>query len=175
MLQSLASKHNIMSLKIEFGSGGPSARDGYLSCDVRDLDGVDYVCEAIDIVNHVNENSVDEIYSRHFFEHLTFYDGVRLVSSWIKILKKGGIMEMILPDIDYHARQWIEHGGDNSHARAGFWGWQRRVETGAIWDIHKSGYNFKTLNKLLWNAGFNNIKRIGNGSSVHLHIKCNKP
>ena len=114
-------------MNIEFGCGAKPTKQGFKTCDIRDLPGIDYVCAAWDIENLVGENTVDEIFSRHFFEHLTFAQGEKMLQVWHKILKPGGKCEMMLPNMSFHIQQWINRSTDReiSHARAGFWGWQR--------------------------------------------------
>ncbi len=53
-------------MKIEFGAGESPEYPKYKKCDIRDLDGIDFVCNAWEIDSHVEENTVDHIYSRHF-------------------------------------------------------------------------------------------------------------
>ena len=156
-------------MKLEFGCG-ESPSPGFTSCDIRELPGVDYVCNAWDITNHVADNSVDLIYSRHFFEHLTFVQADWTLSAWKNILKPGGEVQIMVPDMRFHINQWlnpqrkttINNGmqSDEEWAISGFWGKQRETEIGEIWDIHKSGYDFELLRDSLVNHGFNNVSRI---------------
>ena len=53
-------------MKIEFGCGNRPTKQGFKTCDIRDVPGVDFVCPAWDIDLHVPTNSLDEIFSRHF-------------------------------------------------------------------------------------------------------------
>ena len=55
---------------------------------------------AWDIDLHVEENTVDEIFSRHFFEHLTYKQGRIVLQKWHKILPTG-VMHMMLPHLDF--------------------------------------------------------------------------
>jgi predicted SAM-dependent methyltransferase len=159
-------------MKIEFGCGETPRHPEFKSCDVRDVPGVDFVCPAWEIDKKVKKNSVDEIFSRHFFEHLTFDQGKVVLSKWYKILKNGGRMEMILPNLDYHIKQWVSKS-DLTHALAGFYGWQRG-EFDDTWDTHKSGYNFDTLSQLLHENKFRDIVRLKTPKGRHLHIACFK-
>ena len=159
-------------MKIEFGCGEKPRHPGYKTCDVRDVPGVDFVCPAWEIDTLVKENSVEEIFSRHFFEHLTFHQGAVVLSKWNKILKPGGRMEMILPNLDFHVKQWITKS-DLQSALTGFYGWQRG-ELEDTWDIHKSGYNFETLYPLLRSHNFDKIRRVKTTKGRHLHIACFK-
>ena len=158
-------------MNIEFGCGDNPTKQGFKTCDIRSLPKIDYVCPAWDIDTLVEHNSVDNIFSRHFFEHLSFIQGRKTLRAWQNIMKPGAICEMLLPDIDFHIQQWIS-GQDIEHAQAGFWGWQREGDT-EVWDIHKSGYNFNTLQNILVQEKFVNIERIKN-KGIHLHVKFSK-
>lgn len=160
-------------MKIEFGCGDKPSKAGFKTCDIRNLPGIDFVCVAWEIDKHVNEESVEEVWSRHFFEHLTFIQGEIMLATWFKILKPGGKLEMSLPNIDFHIKQWLDNK-NLEHARAGFWGWQREGDI-EMWDVHKSGYNFKQLEILLKKYNFVNIKNLKNNKHREIHILCNKP
>lgn len=160
-------------MKIEFGCGENPTKTGFKTCDIRDVNGVDYVCAAWDICDHVEPNSVDEIFSRHFFEHLTFAQGERVLESWYSILKPGGTCEMMLPNMSFHINQWISRE-NMDHARAGFWGWQRG-EFSDTWDVHKSGYDVETLTQLLENKGWIEITSLKKPTNKHLHVRFKKP
>jgi predicted SAM-dependent methyltransferase len=159
-------------MNIEFGCGETPTKPGYKTCDIRNLPGVNYVCPAWDIGKYVGKNTVDNIWSRHFFEHLTFVQGEKVLDIWFDILKPGGSMEMMLPNMEYHIKQWIERKTEKEfkHAQAGFWGWQR----GDDWDTHKSGYDAQSLERLLKQKGFVRILNLKPVSSNHLHLRCEK-
>lgn len=162
-------------MKLEFGCGETPTKEGFKTCDIRNLPGVDYVCPAWEIDRLVAENSVDEIFSRHFFEHLTFSQGEIMLDKWRKILKSGGMCEMMLPNMTFHIQQWIERKTEREirHAKAGFWGWQRG-EFDDTWDVHKSGYDKQLLTSLISEKGFINIQSLAKPMSKHLHLKFYK-
>ena len=165
-----------IEMNIEFGCGEKPTKEGFKTCDIRDLPGVDFVCPAWDIDKHVNPNMVNCIFSRHFFEHLTFIQGEKVLEKWYTILKRGGKMEMMLPNMTFHIQQWNNRRTTEelNHALAGFWGWQREGDT-ELWDVHKSGYDFAILEKLLLSKGFERIKSLKKPVHKHLHIECFKP
>lgn len=158
-------------MKIEFGAGETPTKIDFKTCDVRNLPTVDFVCPAWEIDNLVSQNSVDEIFSRHFFEHLTFRQGELVLKKWYKVLKPSGSMEIILPNMSFHVEQW-NNNKNLKHARAGLWGWQRG-ELDDTWDTHKSGYNLQQLSELLERFNFCNIHSQRPLTDPHLHIKCN--
>lgn len=164
-------------MKIEFGCGETPTKKGFKTCDIRNVPGVDFVCPAWEIDLHIEQNSVDEIFSRHFFEHLTFKQGAVVLEKWYKILKPQGIMEMMLPNMTYHVNQWLhkeQNPKNMKHAKGGFWGWQRG-KFDDTWDIHKSGYDFPTLSTLLNEVGFKQITSMTKTlDEKHLHVRCVK-
>lgn len=160
-------------MNIEFGCGETATKPGYLTCDIRDLPGIDFVCPAWEIENHVSNNTVDNIFSRHFFEHLTFRQGRVVLEQWLNILKPGGLMEMMLPNMSFHIRQWTE-GENMEHAKAGFWGWQRG-DFEDVWDVHKSGYTLQTLEEVLNETGYEKVTSLHPPTSKHLYVRTYKP
>lgn len=48
-----------------------------------------------------NENTVDFIYNEHFIEHLTVQDGLKVLSDFNRILKKGRVLRIATPNLDY--------------------------------------------------------------------------
>ena len=173
-------------MKLELGCG-ESLRSGFLGCDIRALPNVSYVCSPWELTEYISEQSVDHVYSRHFFEHLTFEEGRKtLLTSW-KLLKCGGIFEICVPDLLFHIKQYLSpdrrnlnfnfHLGSISileHAMAGLYGWQRQADTDEdYWDVHKSGYDQEMLEYLLKEHGFGDIKRIST-KPYHLHLISKK-
>lgn len=160
-------------MKIEFGCGETPTKEGFKTCDIRNVPGVDFVCPAWEIDLHVEENTVDEIFSRHFFEHLTYKQGRIVLQKWHKILKPTGVMHMMLPNLDFHIRQYTSKT-KIKEALAGFYGWQRGAFDDT-WDTHKSGYNFDLLQPILTEEGYTHIVNVRNPKNRHLEITCVKP
>lgn len=177
-------------MNIEFGCGQFPMNEDFLTSDCRDLPGIDFVCNVWDIEKHVEPNTVDHVYSRHMFEHLTFAQGSRTLDAWNSILKKDGICEIIVPNMTFHIKQWLYQRDDPEefqHALGGLWGWQMDAplwegkcdvtsdeELEKIWDVHKSGYDLKLLRELLTNKGFKDIISLEPVTSWHLHVKAIK-
>lgn len=153
--------------KIYMGCG-PDKKEGFIHCDIRKFEHVTLVCKAWELSSHMME--IDHIYSRHMLEHLTNFEADRTLRDWFKALKTGGTLEVIVPDMDFHCKQWLEADWDEEtlkdktsqaqHSFAGFWGWQAECDPWAkdynmsYWDVHKSGYNQKRMELLLKRIGF---------------------
>jgi len=170
-------------LRLDFGCGEMQPKPGYVGVDIRPFPGIRYVCNSWEITNHVNLESVSAIYSRHFFEHLTFAQAHLTLCAWRKILRPYANLQMIVPDIGYHISQFLASDENapsaanpnwtlRQHAIAGFWGWQHDGVT-EIWDLHKSGYDFRMLEETLKNHGFENIVR-QDDNPWNLNVLCQK-
>lgn len=163
-------------MKIEVGCGTKPTKKGFLTNDIRDIPGVDFVCTAWELDHHVEPDTVEHLFSRHFFEHLTFEQGEYVISMWYRLLKSGGICEMIVPNITFHLFQWINRSSEKQlkEAKAGFWGWQND-QFEDTWPVHKSGYDEKLLFDLYNRHGYINVKSIEPVTSRHLHVIGYKP
>lgn len=171
------------AIRIDIGCGD-KCKEGFLGVDIRKFPGVEYVCNAWELDKHLEPSSVSEITSRHFFEHLTFSQADKTLDVFYKILKPGGIVNIIVPDMEYHCNQLlnsnIQEPSDTfpsvsgvQHAICSFYGWQNESNQGNTWDIHKSGYNFELLKMKLETFGFASVQRIED-TGFNLNVKALK-
>lgn len=149
-----------MPLKVEIG-GGRNPREGYTNCDVRKLETVDHVCEADNLP--FEDGTVDEIYSRHVIEHFTIKEFLKILSEWNRVLKTGGKLYIICPNLIFHLKQVLngshesfytkESGGNDRYWGMGsLFGWQQNE-----YDIHKFGYYYDLLKDVLEDMGFDQV------------------
>jgi predicted SAM-dependent methyltransferase/2-polyprenyl-3-methyl-5-hydroxy-6-metoxy-1,4-benzoquinol methylase len=149
---------------VEVGSGG-QPQDGYIHCDIRPINHVEYVCKAWAIP--FKAESVDEIYARHMLEHLTCKEAKRTLRHWLCVLKVGGRIDINVPDLEKHIKQlnmdgyssYISNVTNKEHAMASIYGWENDE-----YDIHKWGYMFETLCGLLNKIGYGNVRRVEDNS-----------
>jgi 2-polyprenyl-3-methyl-5-hydroxy-6-metoxy-1,4-benzoquinol methylase len=149
---------------------------GYVGCDIRPTSVTSVVCPAWDIHKHFVD--AREIYSRHMLEHLSYRLVERTLSSWFSALQVGGIVRILVPDIDeaiskwneikWTADEWRPPYSKAKHIMAQFWGWQtdQTSMTGqhehglTFWDVHKFGFTRESLAFFLRAAGFTEIEVI---------------
>ena len=82
-------------LKIELGAG--EKREGWISID--QYGDVDIVCNIVNVGIPFPDNSVDIVYSQHFFENLSYPNPMTCVLFECKrVLKKDAIFSICVPD-----------------------------------------------------------------------------
>ncbi len=165
-------KNNIPAgSKLHVGCGDQLV-EGYVHCDLRPLPHVDLACRAWEVSRFAT--GLNEIYSRHMLEHLTYAEAVLTLRDWHQALSPNGLLRIEVPNIRFAIQQWLrakwsKEALENrySDARwgfAGFFGWQRECDPSSIeynqsyWDVHKSGYDENILRFLLDQAGFEKIQ-----------------
>ena len=74
--------------KIYMGCGD-DYKDGYVGCDVRKTKTAKIICKAWELSKYCK--NVNEIYSRHMVEHLTYAEFNETLKDWYKVLNGGGV------------------------------------------------------------------------------------
>ena len=93
-------------MNIEFGGGENPRKKDYRQVDVRKIREDDIVCNAWEVEKHIQPNTVNNIYSRHFFEHLTHTQAQRTLDAWYNICVPGAEITMLVPNMNLHLWQW---------------------------------------------------------------------
>jgi predicted SAM-dependent methyltransferase len=144
-------------MKLELG-GGQSPRDGYDNMDAR------LGKDAMDKWDYKDE-SVDEIYSCEFIEHITEYGLRNVLSESMRVLVKGGTFKFGCPDYkgimkiytssSKEEQDYMKRGllGDGMHE----------------FDYHRNIIWFDYMKKLMDEYGFININRIPSERTEHLN------
>jgi predicted SAM-dependent methyltransferase len=171
-----------LMLDVGCGEAGPHA--GHVGVDIRPLKGIGLLSQAWTIEQHLPAESVSAFYSRHTLEHLTFPQVKNTLKSWYRLLKPGGRVHLIVPDLAFHIQQFLDlrppspspanpRWTQRQHALAGFYGWQRQADH-KLWDVHKSGHTVELLDELFTEAGFVRYQRLPN-QPWHLDVEAFKP
>jgi predicted SAM-dependent methyltransferase len=115
-------------------------------------------------------------------EHLDPNDARRALARWAELLRPGGLLNVIAPDLDFHARQLLAMAtssfpNQEDHAMAGFYGWRDEARGGDREDAHRWGYTERSLIRVLSEAGFDRIVRQREGIDSepwHLNLIAQK-
>jgi len=152
--------------KLEIGSGN-KPKEGYLHFDVRSNINADVIGDARKLP--FKDEEFSEVYSRFFLEHLPRKEALIALNEMFRVLKKGGVIEIIVPNIAYFFKLFINETGQKKEwALNKIYGFENYIE-----DHHFFGYDEETLSKTLILSGFSDIKRI-NEEEQYLHLIAKK-
>jgi predicted SAM-dependent methyltransferase len=154
----------------------------YVNVDVRKTSVTDLVCAAWDLEQHFSPGSVRRIYCRHTLEHLDPDEAEKTLRSWYRLLSAEGKAHIIVPDIEFHAKQLLglvssTYPDQLEHALHSLYGWQEPARGGSQYDAHKWGYTFNSLRQKANVAGFGQVARVTEGVDSepwHLNVLCYK-
>ena len=68
----------------------------------------------------LEDGSVGLVYSSHFLEHVPFSQVPDLLSEALRVLRPGGVIRLVLPDLENLAREYLSRRQHGDHAFADF-------------------------------------------------------
>lgn len=128
-------------MKVDLGCG-KFKREGYVGVDLVENGedppkNVDYVMDLRSGLPFADEE-VDDIFCSHFLEHLTNAEGLGLLKDCTRVLKPGGILELIVPDFIWCLEKFLS---DDESKR---WGYSFNTIFGLQThpgEYHKNGFS----------------------------------
>lgn len=102
----------------------------------------------------LHDNTVDFIYSSHFFEHLFKDDAANLLKACAQALKLGGIIRISIPDLAYAV--FLYGLGKKTEMLEDYFFVSGR---GSYLARHKYMYDFDLIKTVLEQAGFSDVTR----------------
>lgn len=134
---------------------GPKILPGFKHADIKKYDHIDYCCDVFNLLDHIQPNSVDEIYACHVVEHVSRHKISELLDVFYTLLKPNGILRVSVPDIEKVVDLYKSGAYPLYPTLYGqFWGGQKDQ-----YDYHTCGFDFKTLETLSMRAGFCDLQR----------------
>jgi predicted SAM-dependent methyltransferase len=137
-------------LKLDIGSGGPAA--SYLG---EGWTGVDEFHPDAEVMTSMlwlypfDDATVDEIYTSHALEHVGKRDVPLALMAFHRVLKPGGALRILVPDLEWCVKHWLQHKEDRGWALDIIFGNQNHDG-----EYHKTGFTQATLINLVLRAGF---------------------
>ena len=138
-------------MKLHIGCG-KKYLPGYKHLDVINFDNVDYVCDTRKLTM-IEDESVSEIYACHILEHVVRNEVVTVLLEWGRVLKKGGVLRVAVPDFAAVVAEY-QAGGNLSSFQGLLYGGQTYD-----YNYHHVAFDFKVLETFLNEAGFVGIER----------------
>ncbi len=135
-------------MKVELASG-ERPYDGYLHCDERILPATNLVCR-IETLPFA-ENSVESLLASHIIEHFPYAGIGDVLAEWHRVLKPGGSILIITPNLGYIAHGYTEGWMEYTEARNRLYGGQDYRG-----NFHYTMFDSTALRMALTDAGFRN-------------------
>ena len=123
-----------------------------------------------DLTNGIpaSDNSLEVVYHSHMLEHLTNNEGIEFLRECNRVLQPGAIMRLLVPDLESFSKKYVE-GDDfffDAYRKEALDNDSNLYQTrGAIFmgmlhnHGHMMGYDFETLQYVLKQTGFTNVKK----------------
>ena len=161
-----------LELSLNVGAGGfPSKEEGWVNLDSRPLAGIDLCIDALEMDQWVPPESCSKILNKDVLEHFGWKEGETVLQIWWRLLKKGGELETITPDMRTVMRRYLDGEDDGCN-----WLWVMYHLYGMQtypYNFHKSLYDFPTLGTKLKAEGFSEVIHMPNQGN-HLHVRAIK-
>ena len=100
----LDSISEMKSAVLELGIGNCKRIFSDIGIDILDGECVDIVGDVPEVLKEIKDNSIDQVYSFHFLEHVDNH--IEVVNEIIRVLKKNGLMNIFVPHFSnpfYHS------------------------------------------------------------------------
>jgi predicted SAM-dependent methyltransferase len=139
--------------------GGLQVKEGWKILNIMNDEGVDFIGDISDLSQFSN-NSIDEIYASHVFEHLSHKKIDGTLDGIHRVLRPGGTFQISVPDMD---RLFSLYLNPNTSKQMRFFlmcvifGGQNDP-----FDFHYFGWSEDTLSDAFTRHQFREVKRVEN-------------
>lgn len=153
-------------MKLHLGSGKRYI-PGFVHVDINYSPHVDYQHD-IRNLPMVRSNTVDLIYCCHGIEYFDRIEIVEVLREWKRVLKKGGILRLAMPDFEALVKAYRKYKDLDKIIGPLYGRWEIKRRNGEK-DIlyHKAVYDLQSVKKLLESQGFVNVKRYDWRKTIH--------
>jgi predicted SAM-dependent methyltransferase len=137
-----------MKVKLHVGCGKRFI-EGYIHIDLMDYPHIDYKT-SVDNLSMFKDNSVDVIYACHLLEHFKRGETEKVLKEWYRVLKKGGILRISVPDFRQIVKIYQQY--DLNTILGPVMGRQDYQ-----YNFHYMIFDFETLSHFLTTVGFKGV------------------
>lgn len=133
------------------------------------IDGGNY--EHLDFYNieklHFDDNTVDLIYASHVVEYFDKQKAKLILQEWNRVLKPGATIRIAVPNFQSIAELYLNHNYMLNNFLGPLYG---KMKMGNETIYHKTIYDFVTLEKLLIDCGYSQVKKYDWRDTEHAHF-----
>jgi predicted SAM-dependent methyltransferase len=155
-------------IKLHLGCGDKEI-PGFIHIDINDFPHIDYR-KSVEDLTIFDDRIVDVIYSSHTLEYFDRFRVRDVLKEWYRVLKKGGILRVAVPDFEGIVRVYKKYGDIEHQGILGplYGRWEYNDEGGQTHVMyHKTVYDFKSLKGVLTDSGFKRIERYEPRETIH--------
>jgi predicted SAM-dependent methyltransferase len=128
-------------MKINLASGERPFSNPWVNIDIKDQGyKIDIIADALDL-NMIKDETVDVIVAHHLLEHIPLHHVEVAIAEWRRVLKKGGILFISVPNLKEINKAWIEGRIDTFIHNVNTYG----AFKDSHHDLHKWGYDQREL------------------------------
>jgi len=138
---------------VHIGCGSKNSPE-FINVDARPFPHVHIITDDITALPDFHDATVDLVYMCHILEHIKQDSLKKVLLEMKRILKKGGILRLSVPDFDRIIEIYNGTGNDINAIRHPLMGGQNHE-----YSIHYSVFNYQYLSELLREVGFQKIVR----------------
>jgi predicted SAM-dependent methyltransferase len=129
----------------------------------------DIVCSSTDMRRHIDDGSMDAVWSSHNVEHLFDHEVPLALSEFRRVLRDDGFALIRCPDFEEVARAIVEDGLESVAyvAAAGpitpldmVYGHRASIADGNVFMAHRTAFTDRRLGHLLIDAGFDSVRTL---------------
>jgi predicted SAM-dependent methyltransferase len=142
---------NDQAMKLHLGCGRKHI-PGFVHVDIEDYPHIDFRIP-VNELSFARDNSVELIYASHVLEHFGRHEVDQVLREWFRVLRKGGILRLAVPDFEAVSHCY-QQTGELSDLVGLVCGGQRNE-----YDFHKMVFDEKLLRERLRNVGFVAVSR----------------
>ena len=137
---------------LEIGPGPKPQANGVfpgakiVSMDVDEQYKPDILCNARRIPED-HKGKYDVVFASHVLEHFPWFESVNVMKEWASALKPGGELHVLVPSLDWIAKQLVSETPSRGTIPLLFGGITTQ------WDAHLAGFTMRTLRATFEAAG----------------------
>jgi len=139
---------------------------GWVHIDLCDLPHIDYK-SSIDNLSMFADDTVDLIYSSHSLEYFDQEQIPRVLTEWRRVLKRGGILRLAVPDFDALIKLYATTGEIDSILGPLYGRMEIETKNGEKKIYHKTAFTFDSLKRVLQGNGFLNVRHYNWQDTIH--------
>jgi predicted SAM-dependent methyltransferase len=144
--------------RLHWGCGAVTPA-GWINSDLWEQPGVDIAADVLEGLP-LEDDSIDYIVSNHVLPEIDLYDQEPALQELRRVLKPGGVLRLILPDLDMHIAAYQR--GDRDHFLVHTWNTLAgNMITQVLWHgCIKTLFTYDFTEELARNAGFRDVRRV---------------